>query len=325
MAEISKNILVTGATGAIAPLLVRELIKKNHQVKVLVRQTPPRDLLPESAEIITGDLLDEKILKSAAKDVEWIFHFAAKLHINNPSDDLRSEYEAVNVEATRNLIELSRETCEKFVYASTINVYGTSGGGEIFDETSELKPDGIYAETKAEAEKFVLAKTGGVVLRLAAVYGSRMKGNFPRLARAIKNGRFAFIGDSENRRTLIHEQDVVRAAVLCAETEKSNGEIYNITDGEIHTLKEIVRAIAKAFDKKPPQLKIPIAAVKPAVSFGDILLKLAGKPLDLKNMLEKINEDMAVSGAKIRRELDFKPVYDLENGWRQAVEYLKAQ
>lgn len=322
MTSNQKTILVTGATGATAPPLVRELVKQNHHVKVLVRNNPQESLL-SNAEIIKGDLLDEKSLKTAVKDVDRIFHFAAKLHINNPDEKLKAEYEATNVEATRNLIEFSRATCEKFIFASTINVYGTSDGEtEIFDETSGLEPNGIYAETKAAAEKVVLAERGGVVLRLAAVYGSRMKGNFPRLAKAIKKGRFVFIGDGNNRRTLIHEKDVVKAAILCAESEKANGEIYNVTDGEIYTLREIVAAISEAFDKKPPKIKLPLSIVKPVVGIGEDLLKIVGKRLDLRNMLNKINEDMAVSGAKIRQDLGFVPEFDLKKGWKQAVKNL---
>lgn len=322
MTANQKKILVTGVTGAIAPILVRELVKQNHHVKVLVR-SDVKNLLPPETEIVKGDLLDEKSLKTAVKDAEWIFHFAAKLHINNPDEKLKAEYEATNVEATKNLIEFSRETREKFIFAGTINVYGTSDGGEtLFDETSVLNPSGIYAETKAAAEKFVLNERGGVVLRLAAVYGLRMKGNFPRLAKAIKNGRFVFIGDGTNRRTLIHEEDVAKAAILCAESEKANGEIYNVTDGEIYTLREIVAAISEAFNKNPPKIKLPISLIKPAVGIGEDLLKLVGKRLDLRNMLDKINEDMAVSGAKIRRDLGFVPDFDLKKGWKQAVKNL---
>lgn len=320
MTATPKKILVTGATGAIAPQLVRELVNQNHQVKVLVRNAPPKNLLPGETQIIIGDLTNEKSLKSAAENAEWIFHFAAKLHINNPNDKLKTEYEAINVTATKNLIELSRATCEKFVFASTINVYGTSEKGGIFDENSELNPHGIYAASKASAEKFVLAEKGGVVLRLAAVYGKRMKGNFPRLARAIKKGRFVFIGAGDNRRTLVHELDVVRAAILCAENNEANGQIYDVTDGKIHTLAEIVAAIAAAQNKKLPKIHLPLALIKPAVNIGDTLTKLIGKNLDLKNILAKINEDMAVSGAKLQRDLEFKPQFDLQKGWQNALQ-----
>ncbi len=321
MTNKSKKVLVTGASGAIAPILVSELIAQNHHVKVLIRN-PNENLLPKETEIIIGDLRDETALEKAVADAEWIFHFAAKLHINNPNEKLKAEYQAVNVKATKKLLEISRNHCEKFIFASTINVYGTTDGTEIFDEKSPLDPVGIYAQTKAEAEKFVLAEKSGVVLRLAAVYGSRMKGNFPRLVKAIKKGRFVFIGKGDNRRTLIHAKDVVKAAILCAENENANGNIYNVTDGEIHTLYEIVEAIAKALNKKTPNIKLPIAFVKPLVGIGDNLTKLIGKPLNLRNMLEKINEDMAISGTKIQKELGFKPEFDLKKGWEETVKYI---
>lgn len=312
-----KKILVTGASGAIAPLLVRELIARNYSVKALIRD-PKDNLLPTETEIIKGDLRDEDVLKKACEDAEWIFHFAAKLHINNPDEKLKAEYQTVNVEATKNLVKFSRGICRKFIFASTINVYGTSENSEIFDETSDLNPNGIYAETKAEAETFVL-EANGTVLRLAAVYGSQMKGNFPRLVKVIKKGRFVFIGKGDNRRTLVHQTDVVKAAILCAESEISDGKIYNVTDGKVHTLREIVEAIAKALDTKTPKIKLPIGLIKPAVAIADNLSKLVGKNLNLSNMLEKLNEDLAVDGKKIQKELGFKPEFDLQKGWKNVI------
>ena len=122
---------------------------------------------------------------------------------------------------------------------------------------------------------------------------------------------------------MIHAEDVVRAAILCAENDKANGQIFNVTDGEVHTLKEIVEAISKALNKKPPKIKIPLGLVKPAVGLGEDVLKIIGKNMNLRNMLEKLNEDMAVKGDKIQRELDFKPKYNLEDGWKEAIRHSK--
>lgn len=304
--------------------LVNELVKRGHHVSVLVRGKVAPRLFPPAVEVVRGDLADADALKQAAEGAEWVFHLAAKLHINNPGADLRREYEETNVAATARLLELAKQNdAEKFVFFSTICVYGAGDGKKVFDETSEIKPEGFYAETKAAAEKLVLAEDFGVALRLAAVYGSRMKGNYPRLLRAVAKKRFVFIGDGQNRRTTIHQQDAVNAAILAAE-RAVGGQIYNVTDGKIHRFSEIVAAMSEAVKQKPPKLHLPLFPIRASIGAAEDV----GKLLKIKSpvsraLLEKLLEDVAVDGAKIQRELGFEPKFDLTSGWRETVSAMK--
>ena len=74
------------------------------------------------------------------------------------------------------------------------------------------------------------------MLRLGAVYGSRIKGNYERLLRALARNRFIPIGNGLNRRTLVYDKDVGRAAVLAVSHPAAAGRVFNVTDGEFHTL-----------------------------------------------------------------------------------------
>ncbi|MEO6393826.1 MAG: NAD-dependent epimerase/dehydratase family protein, partial [Pyrinomonadaceae bacterium] len=100
--------LVTGATGVIGPNLIRALLARDYRVSALVRREIRPDELPAEVEIVTGDLTDARALATAAKDVDVIFHLAAKLHINDPDPVLADEYHRVNVEGTRLLLEAAR-------------------------------------------------------------------------------------------------------------------------------------------------------------------------------------------------------------------------
>ena len=308
-----KSVLVTGAGGAVGPLLVRKLTEGGYRVRALVHDRPHAKF-PEGVEVVAGDLRDREVAGTAVAGVDRIFHFAAKLHINQPSDSLKKEYEETNVDATRSLLELSE--CRRFIFASTINVYGPGGA---FDEQSPENPDGIYAETKLAAEKLVLKHEGGTVLRFAAIYGKRMKGNFPRLVEALRQGRFAYVGAGTNRRTLIFDSDAVRSAVLCSEREAAAGRIYNVTDGEVHTLKETVDAICSALGRKPPRIKIPEPFARMAFAGADTLLRISGSERRFTPLIDKINEDVAVSGDRIRNELGFRAEYGLLDGWTEAL------
>ena len=316
--------LVTGATGVIGPSLVGHLLARGYRVRALLRPGSATDALPEAVEIVKGDIADGAPMQGALEGVDCVFHLAAKLHINNPSSALRDEYRQANVEGTRRLAEAAKGAAvRRLVFFSTINVYGATRPGEVKDEASPLNPDSLYAETKVEGERIVLDSLPAVVLRLAAVYGPRMKGNYPRLLNAVKHGRLAMIGDGLNRRTLVHVEDVCAAALDVAVEDAAAGESYNVTDGEIHTLREIVCAMSEALGHAPTRLSLPARPVRFAAGLLEDSLRLVGKRSPVgRATVDKFVEDIAVSGEKLKREMNYRPQYDLSEGWRQTVEQM---
>jgi UDP-glucose 4-epimerase len=293
---VMRRVLATGATGAVGPAVVRALIEEGWQVRALVRRDPPPDLLPAVVERVRGDLLDPASLRRAAEGVDAVLHMAALLH--EQSGDAR----AMNVDATRTLVDAARG--KRFVFFSTIAVYGPGGP---FDEESPARPATEYARTKLEAEGIVL-DAGGIVLRLPAVYGSRMKGHYATLVRALARGTFPIIGMGDNHRTLVHECDLAQAAVLALGAPAA-GRLYNVTDGTTHAMRDIIGAIAAALGKSPPRLRVPLPLVRAA---GVIVPKLGAR-------LDKYLEEIRVDSSRIARELRFVPRYDLESGWRKAL------
>ena len=97
---------------------------------------------------------------------------------------------------------------------------------------------------------------------LGAVYGSRIKGNYERLTHALARHRFIPIGSGLNRRTLVYDKDVGRAAVLAVSHPAAAGRVFNVTDGTFHTLNEIIESICSALGRKPPRLSLPIGPVR---------------------------------------------------------------
>ena len=326
--------LVTGATGVVGPRLVKALVDKGFKVRVLVRQTPPPDLLPAGVTTVLGDLLDVDALQQATSGIYVVFHLAAKLHINNPDAALEDEYRRVNVDGTRLLLDKSLAAgVRRFVYFSTINVYGLSHPGQVFSEIDNPAPDGIYAQTKYDAERFVVDARNpetlapiGIVLRLAAMYGPHMKGNYPRLIRAIRRGLFIPLGRGLNRRTLVHERDVVAAAMLAAEHPAAAGQVYNVTDGQIHTFGEIMAAICQVLNKPLPRFYLPTNLVRFLAGVAEDVFRLAGKRSPIvRATVDKLTEDVAVSGEKFQREMNFQPQFDLVEGWKDTMRHWREE
>lgn len=319
--------LVTGATGAIGPVIVGTLLEKGYLVRVLARDSASADILPDNVEFVTGDITDPTAVTRAMIAVDYVFHLAAKLHVINPPAELGAEYRRVNVDGTRLVMNAAAAAeVKRVVFFSTIAVYGPSRPGELLDENSPARSDTLYALSKREAESIVLSpeysrnsEPLGVVLRLAAVYGARIKGNYNGLVNLVRRGLVVRVGKGQNRRTLVHETDVARAAIAAAEHDSAAGRVFNVTDGTVHTFADIVDAIALAVGSTTRRAYVPISFARAAARVIDVLLKSAGRPTRVLPLIDKMTEDAAVSGEQIQIALGFRAKTDLVKGWFEAI------
>ena len=323
-------ILITGATGAVGPYVVAALHDAGFRIRTLSMDSPPAGLWPEGVEARMGDITDPATVSAAIQGVQGVIHMAALLHIFNPPPELREKYERINVDGTATVVDASREAgVRRLVFFSTIAVYGASAGG-VLTEESPARPDSFYAHTKLKAERIVLAaeqkggKPLGSVLRLGAVYGARIQGNYQRLLQAIARGRFLPIGRGDNRRTLVYDRDVARAALLALEHPEAAGKIFNVSDGECHTLNDIISAICQALGRKPPGFSLPMGPVRFAVGLvEDTAGLMRVSPPITRAAIDKYTEDVAVDGSRIRKELGFTPLYGLSAGWHATIQEMR--
>ena len=187
------NILVTGATGAVGPCVVQALCKAGHghAIRTFSLNRPLSGAFPPDVDEQIGDVTDQVAVQSAMQGVDAVVHMAALLHIVNPLPEMCEKYERVNIGGTSTVVEVAiKAGVKRIVLFSTIAVYGPSDGC-VLNEMSPTHPDTFYAQTKCAAEQIALnardadGQLLGTVLRLGAVYGSRIKGNYERLTRAL--------------------------------------------------------------------------------------------------------------------------------------------
>jgi len=324
------RVLVTGATGALGPRVVEALDRSGYAVRVLALDPPEPGVFEPSIDVRIGDINSLIDVRSAVKDVHLIVHMAAKLHVVNPTRDQVRLYQLVNVDGTKNVVAAALEAgVRRLIYFSTIAVYGHSDGN-VLDEDSLLKPDTPYAESKLQAELIVLraclpdGRPFGTILRLAAVYGSRVKGNYRRLVQALAKRRFVAPGPGINRRTLIYDRDVGNAVMAVLENPNTVGKVYNVTDGEIYPLSDIIKTACEALGRKPPRMRLPMAPLRAGANIMDKGATLLGfRPPGFKSALVKYTEDLAVDGHRIQKEIGFKPKYNLLSGWKETIEEMR--
>jgi nucleoside-diphosphate-sugar epimerase len=224
-------VLVTGATGRIGSRLVPRLLRANVKLRLLVRNPQRVEAFVErGADVVTGDLRDPEVVKRALDEVYAVVHLAAAFR-GVPE----AEMEAVNLAATRQLAELSRQ--RRFVYASTGLVYGP-GQGRPAREEDDPRPPALapYPRSKAMAEEVLRALAlGGLdlrILRLAFVYGD----GDPHLEESL---RWAVQWPAHKRLHMVHHADVGQAVLRLLLAEGLERRIYNIADDAPVTAHEL--------------------------------------------------------------------------------------
>jgi nucleoside-diphosphate-sugar epimerase len=326
------KVLVTGATGAIGPRIVQTLHDAGYAVRAFSIDEPQPGFFPTGIDVVKADITDTLSVRSAMLGVETVVHLAALLHVANPTHEIKMEFERVNVRGTATVVnEAAKADVERFVMFSTISVYGNSGGSVLNEETTP-RPETLYAQSKRQAEQIVLGaclpdgRPFGTVMRLAAVYGPRVKGNYRRLLQALAKKRFIPIGPGTNRRTLIYDKDVAKAVLAVLISPNAAGKVFNVTDGEIYPLSEIIKTICDALGRKLPRMRLPLAFMRAGADIVDKRARFLGhRSPGFRGALDKYTEDMAVDGHRIQEVIGFKPKYDLLSGWKETIEEMRVR
>lgn len=324
------TVLVTGASGALGPQVVAALAAAGYAVRVLVRQSPSPGRLPGGVDVQLGDITDASAVAAAMAGCQAVVHMAALLHIVDPAPALRAEYERINVGGTANIVAAALSAgVARLIFFSTIAVYGDSGG-QILDENTRPQPTTLYGQSKLAAEQIVAqarcadGQPLGVILRLSAVYGAGVKGNYERLLHALARGRFLPLGAGQNRRTLVYDRDVTAAVVLALHHPHAVGQVFNVTDGDWHTMQTIIQTMAQALGQRPPRFSLPIAPVRWLAGLVEDGAQLVGRPAPIRRAtLDKYGEDIAVDGHRIQQTLGFTPRFDLARGWQDAIKRMR--
>ena len=235
---------ISGATGFIGQRLLAKLKAKGERLKILSRKRHPE------YETVICDLQSDVIPYDALDGIDTVFHLAGFAHDLRDASEVEHLYRAVNVDASVRLAELAVVAgVKQFVFVSSV-------------KAGSDPPEGIYGQTKREAELKVLeiGRQSGMhvaIVRPSLVYGPGVKGNLALMQRGIRQGWFPPLPETGNRRSMIHVDDLVRAILLVSEDERANGGVFIATDGIPHSSREIYDAICQSVGKIAPNWSVP--------------------------------------------------------------------
>jgi UDP-glucose 4-epimerase len=325
MPDISR-ILVTGCNGFIGQHFCEFLAEKPLYIRTISRQSLSG---VKSHHHFTLDLTSDNYPAELCEGIDTIFHLAGKAHALSENRQDSFEYRNINTEATRKLLETAQQAgVKRFIYFSSVKAVGDSLL-QPMDELAIDAADTPYGQSKFEAEQLVLH--GGyvphpVVIRPCMVYGDSDKGNLPQMINAIRRGFFPAIPELNNRRSMVHVDDLVRAAWLATENVKAAGQIYIVSDEQAYSTRQIYDSIRLALGKQPTQAAIPLIILQSLAKIGDVIGRLSGRRfLFDSDRLGKLSDSAWYSSAKIADQLGFKPCHTLPQSLPDIIKYLNSR
>jgi nucleoside-diphosphate-sugar epimerase len=252
------RVLVTGGGGFIGSNLVRALLERGDDVRVLDNfSTGNRANLADIAgevEMVEGELRSYERVHAATRGVEVVFHQGALPSVPRSVQDPLTTA-AVNTEGTLNVLLAARdESVRRVVFASSSSVYGNS---DELPRVETQNPDPIspYGVSKLAAERYCVSFSRvypleAVALRYFNVFGpnqdpsSQYAAVVPKFITTVADGRpVPVYGDGEQQRDFTFVSNVVEANLLAAEAEGVSGTIVNVATGRATSVRELADTI----------------------------------------------------------------------------------
>ena len=255
------TVLVLGGAGYIGSILVRRLLDAGKRVRVLDSLLYGASSLAEvmrhpNLELIVGDCRNIGDVVGAMRQVSSVVHLAAIVGDPACEQDRQAALE-VNYAATRMLIEIAKaHRIGRLIFASSCSVYGESDT-EV-DEHADVKPLSLYALSKVQAERALLASRSEsfnpTIVRFATLFGLGHRPRFDLVVNLLcakaHYEKVITIYNGEQWRPFLHVRDAAEslALLLDAPLPLVTGETFNVGDRRLnHTLSQLAEKILKAF------------------------------------------------------------------------------
>jgi dihydroflavonol-4-reductase len=305
-------ILVTGATGHLGNVLVRELCSKGEKVRVFILPNENCVSLSGSCtEIVEGNILDESSLNQAMQGVDVVFHLAALVSIIPGQEHLLRK---INVEGTKNVIHAATKAgVKRLVYTSSIHALARPDLGVTISEKLPFdthNPAGAYDRTKAEASIAVLEAVNNgldaVIVCPTGVIGPHdyrrsemgelILDWMGRKANLIIEGFFDFVD----------VRDVALGHILASQQGK-RGETY-ILGGYRVQIQKMCQQVKDLAGIKSPIIKIPHNLALFLTHFTQGYYQLTKtRPKFTRYAIETLVSNSQISIEKARNDLGYTP------------------
>ena len=306
--------LVTGGAGFIGSNLVKELVGRGEQVRILDNfSTGRRQNIREfqsDIEIVEGDIREFWVTLDACKGVDFVLHQAALPSVNRSVENPLTSND-VNISGTLTVLECARrQGVKKLLFASSSSVYGDT---PTLPKREDLIPNPLspYAVSKLTGEYYCrvyanLYDMSAISMRYFNVFGpnqnpdSQYAAVIPKFITSILNDEApVFFGDGLQSRDFTYIDNVVDAVLTACKAEKVRQGEFNLACGSQYTLRDLVDQLNELIGKN---IKAKIAPIRP----GDIKHSYA-------------------DASKLQKEFGIKPIVDFSEGLKKTITFFKRE
>lgn len=327
---MTKTILITGGAGFIGSHLVKLLVNKYSDYRIinldkltyagnLENLTEVED--KSNYKFVKGDIVDADFINQLFSDYNFdaVIHLAAESHVDR-SIEGPMEFIMTNIVGTTNLLNAAKDawsndfTDKLFYHVSTDEVYGSLGDEGMFLETTPYDPRSPYSASKASSDHIVRAyhHTYGmpiVISNCSNNYGSHQfpEKLIPLFINNIKNNKaLPVYGEGLNIRDWLWVNDHARAIDVIFH-DGENGETYNIGGHNEWTNIDLIKVMCKVMDEK---LGRPEGESEKLITY----------------VKDRAGHDMryAIDATKLKEELNWVPSLQFEEGIKNTIEWYLA-
>lgn len=314
------SVLVTGANGFVGRGLCLEMARRGYTMRAAVRE-PNRTLDLAGEIVVVGDIGQHADWSAAVADVDVIVHLAARVHVmRETAAEPLAAFREVNVAGTEGLARAAAvHGVKRFVFVSSIKVNGEATTDKPFAPNNVPNPQDAYAVSKWEAEQVLrrVAKETGLevtVVRLPLVYGPGVGGNFLRLLKLIERGVPLPLASIDNRRSMIYNGNLADALIACTSHPAAAGNTYLVSDGKDVSTPQLMGQLARSMGRSARLWPFPSAILH---SMG----RLIGKAAEVERLIGSLQVD----SSRIRNDLDWTPIFTIEQGLAETVQWFVNQ
>lgn len=328
-----KVAFVTGGTGFVGSHVVEELLRRNVEVRCMVR-SDPKWLADLDVTYVHGDLSDVETLWTALDGVTHVYHVAGITR----APEWQPFYE-INVKGTLNLlgaIKHAAPTVERVLLTSSLAAVGRCEA-TLATEEHPLRPVSRYGKSKAQMEEALhenhemtesyweaLPLT---VVRPPAVYGPRDR-DILDFFQAVQWHVCPVVGSgSERSLSLVHARDLARGMVEASVSPTAEGETYLLGSERPYAWNEVKRAATNALDTWAVTVPVPPVLVGGVGAVAEAWGILTGTypPLNRDKAREIRHAITAGSIEKAQKHFDYAPRIPLTDGVAETISWYREQ